>query len=52
MTVGEGIFNISHRDTMEFSLHHKSDEELVLYEYTMGGDGGYMTMFDSIFDFR
>lgn len=55
MTVGEGIFNISRSDTniftMEFSLHHKSDEEFALYEYTMGGDGEYMTMFDHIFDF-
>jgi len=55
MTVGEGIFNISRSDTnifsMEFSLHYKSDEEFALYEYTMGGDGEYMTMFDSIFNF-
>lgn len=55
MTVGEGIFKISHRDTniftMEFSLHHKIDEEFALYEYTMGGDDEYMTMFDSIFNF-
>lgn len=55
MIVGEGIFNISRSDTniftMEFSLHHKSDEEFSLYEYTMGGDGEYMAMFDHIFDF-
>lgn len=55
MIVGEGIFNISHSGTylytMEFSLHHKSDEEFALYEYTMGGDDEYMTMFDSIFNF-
>ncbi|MCM1390092.1 MAG: hypothetical protein NC216_07115 [Bacteroides sp.] len=55
MIVGEGLFNITRSDTnifsMEFSLHHKSDEEFALYEYTMGGDGVYMTMFDSIFNF-
>lgn len=55
MTVGEGLFNITRSDanifSMEFSLHHKSDEEFALYEYTMGGDGEYMTMFDSIFNF-
>lgn len=55
MIVGEGLFNITHSDTnifsMEFSLHHNSDEEFVLYEYTMGGDGEYMAMFDHIFDF-
>ena len=48
MTVGEGIFKIFHRDTniftMEFSLHHKSDEEFALYEYTMGGDDGYLSL--------
>lgn len=55
MIVGEGLFNITRSDTnifsMEFSLHHKSDEEFALYEYTMGGDGEYMTLFDSIFNF-
>lgn len=55
MTVGEGIFNISRSDTnifkMEFSLHHKSNEEFTLYEYTMSGDGEYMTMFNHLFDF-
>ena len=55
MIVGEGIFNITRSDTnifsMEFSLHHNSDEEFALYEYTMGGDGEYMAMFDHIFDF-
>lgn len=55
MSVGEGLFNITRSDTnifsMEFSLHHNSDEEFALYEYTMGGDGEYMTMFDSIFNF-
>lgn len=55
MIVGEGLFNITRSDTnifsMEFSLHHKSDEEFALYEYTMGGDGEYMTIFDSIFNF-
>lgn len=55
MIVGEGLFNITRSDTnifsMEFSLHHKSDEEFALYEYTMGGDGEYMKMFDSIFNF-
>lgn len=53
--IAEGMFNITRSDTnifsMEFSLHHKSDEEFALYEYTMGGNGEYMTMFDSIFDF-
>ena len=55
MTVGEGLFNINRTETniftMEFSLHHKCDEEFALYEYTMGGDGEYMTMFDHIFNF-
>ena len=55
MIVGEGLFNITRSDTnifsMEFSLHHNSDEEFALYEYTMGGDGEYMAMFDHIFDF-
>lgn len=55
MIAGEGLFNITRSDTyifsMEFSLHHKSDEEFALYEYTMGGDGEYMSMFDSIFNF-
>lgn len=55
MIVGEGIFNITRSDTnifsMEFSLHHNRDEEFALYEYTMGGDGEYMAMFDHIFDF-
>lgn len=55
MIVGEGLFNITRSDTniftMEFALHHKSDEELAPYEYAMGGDGEYMAMFDSIFDF-
>lgn len=55
MIVGEGLFNITRSDTnlfsMEFSLHHNSDEEFALYEYTMGGDGEYMTIFDSIFNF-
>lgn len=55
MIVGEGLFNITRSDTnifsMEFSLYHNSDEEFALYEYTMGGDGEYMTMFDSIFNF-
>lgn len=53
--VGEGLFNITRSDTnifsMEFSLRHKSDEEYALYEYTMGGDGEYMSLFDSIFNF-
>lgn len=55
MIVGEGLFNITRSDTnifsMEFSLHHNSDEEFALYEYVMGGDGEYMTMFDYIFNF-
>ena len=55
MICGEGLFNITRSDTnifsMEFSLHHNSDEEFALYEYTMGGDGEYMAMFDHIFDF-
>lgn len=55
MIIGEGLFNITRSDTnifsMEFSLHHNSDEEFALYEYTMGGDGEYMALFDSIFNF-
>ncbi|MDO4334587.1 MAG: hypothetical protein Q4C37_01980 [Bacteroidales bacterium] len=57
MTVGEGLFNITRSDTniftMEFSLHSSmgEDSKLYDYEYTMGGDGEYMRMFDSIFNF-
>lgn len=55
MIVGEGLFNITRSNanifSMEFSLHHNSDEEFALYEYTMGGDSEYMSMYDHIFDF-
>lgn len=56
-TIAEGHFNITRSDTniftMEFSLHQcmGEDSKLYDYEYTMGGDGEYMTMFDQIFDF-
>ncbi len=54
-TIAEGVFDITQSDTyiftMKFTLHHKSDEEYVLYEYTMGGDGMYMSLFNSIFNF-
>lgn len=54
-TIAEGVFDITRDETniftMDFALHRKSDEEPVHYEYTMGGDGEYMTMFDSIFNF-
>lgn len=53
--VANGWFDITHSETniftMEFSLHHKEGEELALFEYIMSGDGEYMAMFDSIFDF-
>lgn len=57
MTVGEGNFDITRSGTniftMRFSLHHNdgADSPLYDYEYTMGGDGEYMSLFDSIFDF-
>lgn len=56
-TIAEGHFNITRSDTniftMEFSLHNSNGEDSKLYdyEYILGGDGEYMTMFDYIFDF-
>lgn len=56
-TIAEGHFNITRSDTnkfvMDFSLHHSNGEDSKLYdyEYILGGDGEYMTMFDHIFDF-
>lgn len=55
--VADGFFNIDRSDTniftMRLSLHHSDGEDSALYdyEYTMGGDGAYMTIFDSVFDF-
>ncbi len=57
MTIGEGIFNIIRSDTniftMDLSLHKSYSEDSATYdyEYTMGGDGEYMSMFDHIFNF-
>ncbi len=56
-TVGEGVFNITQSDTfvftMDISLHktHSEDSATYDYEYTLGGDGEYMSMFDHIFNF-
>lgn len=55
ITIATGVFGIARSETniftMQFALHHKEGEELASYEYVMGGDGEYMTMFDRIFDF-
>lgn len=57
MTVGEGQFDIIRSDanifTMTFSLHYSdgNDSALYDYEYTMSGDGEYMSLFDSVFGF-
>ena len=58
VTIGEGLFNITQSATniftMNFSLHHNqgADSAVYDYEYFMGGDGEYMTMFDHLFDFN
>lgn len=55
--VADGFFNIDRSDTniftMRLFLHHSVgvDSALYDYEYTMGGDGINMTIFDTIFDF-
>lgn len=57
MTIGEGLFDIIHSDTniftLEFSLHFDKGEDSSVYDYAyvLGGDGEYMTMFNSVFDF-
>ncbi len=57
VTVGEGVFNITQSDTyvftMDLSLHksHSDDSATYDYEYTMGGDGTYMSIFDHVFNF-
>ncbi len=57
MTIGEGVFNINRSDTniftMDLSLHKSNSEDSATYdyEYTMGGDGEYMTIFDHVFNF-
>ena len=37
---------------MEISLQAPKEEEVELFEYTMGGDGDYMRLFDRIFGFN
>lgn len=56
LTRAEGFFNIDRSDenifTMSFSLQGVESEEIETFEYTMGGDGGYMNIFNSIFGFN
>lgn len=56
VTVAEGFFNIYRSDenifTMTFSLQGVESEEIKAFEYTMGGDGGYMNFFNNIFEFN
>ena len=55
ITCAEGIFDITRNEanifTMDFALHQSHSEEVATYAYTMGGDGRYMTLFNSIFNF-
>lgn len=55
-TVAEGIFNIDRNEanifTMTISLQGIKSENVETYEYTMGGDGEYMNIFDKLFDFN
>ena len=55
-TVAEGFFNIDRSETniftMTLSLQGVKSEKIETFEYTMGGDGGYMNIFNSIFEFN
>ncbi|MDE6523659.1 MAG: hypothetical protein K2L17_12640 [Muribaculaceae bacterium] len=55
-TIAEGHFDIERSDdnifTMTFSLQRPKSEKIETFEYTMGGDGGYMNIFNSIFEFN
>ena len=56
VTVAEGFFNIDRSETniftMTLSLQGVESEQIETFEYTMGGDPGYMNIFNSIFDFK
>ena len=55
-TVAEGFFNIDRSETniftMTLSLQGVKSEKIETFEYTMGGDDGYMRIFNSIFGFN
>ena len=55
-TRAEGFFDISRSETniftMTLSLHGVESEKIETFEYTMGGDGGYMNIFNSVFEFN
>ena len=55
-TVSEGFFNIDRSETniftMTLSLQGVKSEKIETFEYTMGGDGGYTNIFNSIFGFN
>ena len=56
VTRAEGFFDISRSETniftMTLSLQGVESEEIETFEYIMGGDGGYMNIFNSIFGFN
>ena len=56
VTIAEGFFNIDRSETniftMTLSLQGVKSEKIETFEYTMGGDGGYMNFFNSIFGFN
>lgn len=56
VTVAEGFFNrdyiTSNVFTMIFSLQSVKSEQIETFEYTMGGDGEYMNVFDRVCDFN
>lgn len=53
--VANGRFDIIQSETniftMQMDLHSNPDEEFEAFEYTMGGDGEYLRLFDSYFGF-
>ncbi len=55
-TRAEGYFNIERSDanvfTMTFSLQGVENTEIETFEYTMGGDGAYLSIFNKVFDFN